>query len=296
MPRWTTRMSPPSSLTSRYLPLRSMPVILWPSSLPTKCFLLGCRRIERMPLTSTCLMRLPTTSFSRSRFSVSTSGSSGIDDLGLGVVGLRVGAVARCRQRAPRLFGGRLFGLLLRATLAAAALVFVDKNGRVEPLGVVGTVLAHLIARQRVEALGRQFLQPGLVVLPTGAGGGLGDAVLEEVEDELVCGLPTAVEVDGADHGLHGVGEDRRLLAPAGRVLTLAEGQRRADAEFGSQVGEHAGVHHRRPNLGQLALGQAGERAEEVVGDDQAEHRVTEELEAFVGLAPGRLRAPRTVG
>jgi hypothetical protein len=33
-----------------------------------------------------------------------------------------------------------------------------------------------------------------------------------------------------------------------------------------------------------------------MVGHDKAEDGVTEELEALVGLGPGRLRAPRTVG
>src|SRR5438477_9006489 len=125
-------MSPPSSLTNRYLPLRSIPMILRPSSLPAKCFLLGCRRIDRMPLTSTCLMRLPTTSFSRSRLSVSTSGSSGI---GGHFVGIGVGAVASRRQRPPRLRRGRLLGLLLGPALARAALLVVDVDGGVEALG-----------------------------------------------------------------------------------------------------------------------------------------------------------------
>src|SRR5215210_8087780 len=71
-------MSPPSRRMSRYLPLRSTPVILWPSSLAMKCFLLGWRRIDRIPVTSTALIRFPTTSLSRSRRMVSTSGSSGI--------------------------------------------------------------------------------------------------------------------------------------------------------------------------------------------------------------------------
>jgi len=33
----------------------------------------------------------------------------------------------------------------------------------------------------------------------------------------------------------------------------------------------------------------------EVSGDDQAEHRVAQELEALVGLLADRLRAPRTM-
>src|SRR3954470_20789448 len=125
-----------------------------------------------MPLTSTCLMRLPTTSFSRSRLRVSTSGNSGI---GADLRRLRRAAVARGRQRPPRLLGGGLLGLLLRPALARAARFFVDEDRGEESLGVVGALLAHLVMRQGVQALGRQLLQPGLVVLAAGPGGRLGD-------------------------------------------------------------------------------------------------------------------------
>src|SRR4051812_18644420 len=99
-----------------------------------------------MPETSTCLMRLPTTSFSRSRLRVSTSGSSGIS------THLGGGAVARGRQRPPRLLGGGLLGLLLRPALARATGLFVDEDGGEEALGVIGTFLAHLVAGKGVEA------------------------------------------------------------------------------------------------------------------------------------------------
>ena len=108
--------------------------------------------------------------------------------------------------------------------------------------------------------------------------------------------MAASVEVDGADDRFHGVGQDRGLLPPARRILALAQRQSRADAQLGRQVGQNAGVHHRRPHLGQLALSQVRERAEQVVGHDQAEHGVTQELEALVGLGAGRLRAPRPVG
>src|SRR3954464_3673323 len=202
-------MSPPSSFTSRYLPRRSMPVILRPSSLPMKCFLLGWRRIDRMPLTSTCLMRLPTTSFSRSRRRVSTSGSSGTGAHLLALGRLGVGAIAGRGQRPPRLGGRRLLGLLLGPALTGAALLVVDVHRGVEALGVIGAVLADLVARQVVHALGRQLLETGLVVLAARPGGRLGDAVFQQPQYEVVGRAPSAVEVHGADDRLHGVGEDR---------------------------------------------------------------------------------------
>src|SRR5438128_1648368 len=118
-------MSPPSILNSRYLPRRTIPRIFFPSSLDTKWRLLGWRRIDRIPPTSTCLMRLPTTSFSRSRRSVSTSGSSGI------------GSHLASGESAPRFLGGRLLGLLLRASRARAVLVVAQVDGGEEALGVI---------------------------------------------------------------------------------------------------------------------------------------------------------------
>src|SRR4051794_15856686 len=108
-------MSPSSNLTSRYLPLRSVLTILRPSTRAMKSFLFVWRRIERTPLTSTDFTRLPTTSLSRSRRIVSTSGSSGIVALvwpAAGRVGVGVGVGGR--QQAPRRPGGGLLGLLLR--------------------------------------------------------------------------------------------------------------------------------------------------------------------------------------
>src|SRR3954470_5482384 len=170
--------------------------------------------MDRMPETSTCLMRLPTTSFSRSLFSVSTSGSSGTG-AHLGVLSLGLGAVARCRQRPPRLLHSRLLGLLLRPTLARPALLLVDVHGGEEALGVVRTALLDLITGQRVEPLRREFLQTRLVVLAARTGGRFGDAVGEESEHQFACRLPPAVEVHGADDRLHRVGEDRGLVAAA---------------------------------------------------------------------------------
>ena len=48
MRRWMTSTSPVSSGSSRYLPLRSTPVILAPSSLAMNAFLVW-RRTERVP-------------------------------------------------------------------------------------------------------------------------------------------------------------------------------------------------------------------------------------------------------
>jgi hypothetical protein len=98
--------------------------------------------------------------------------------------------------------------------------------------------------------------------------------------------VEAAAQVDGPDQGLQRVGEDRVLLPAAGGLLPAAEEQVRADpavAEPPRDPGEGGHVHHGSTQLGQLTLGEVGLAAVELVGDDQAEDRVAEELQALVG-------------
>jgi len=57
-------------------------------------------------------------------------------------------------------------------------------------------------------------------------------------------------------------------------------------------LGQRGGAHYGRSHLGQLSLGQERVGAVDVVGDDQAEDRVTEELEALIRFVPRVLRTP----
>src|SRR5438552_15381885 len=293
MPRCATSRSPPSSLNSRYLPLRFMAVIFWPSSRDVNWSLRVWRRIERLPLTSTALIFLPTTSRSRSRRRVSTSGSSGNGPTRVGV-GVRDSARAGPLQRFPRHPGRRLLGLLLRAALARSVRAAADIAAGEEALVVVEALVVDLVTGHVVEA-GGQLLEPALEVLPRPLGR-LGDAFAQQADDEAVGLRPAPVEVDRGDQGLHDVGQDRGLLPPAGLVLALAEQQRRAHLELGGDLGQHDRVPDRGPHPRRLARGEVAVGPEDVVCDGQAEDGVAQELEALVRHRAGRLCAPRAVG
>jgi hypothetical protein len=56
-----------------------------------------------------------------------------------------------------------------------------------------------------------------------------------------------------------------------------------AEPERAGNVGESAGVDDGGPKLGQPALGQVRVGQVEGLGDDDAEHGVTEELQPLVG-------------
>jgi len=112
---------------------------------------------------------------------------------------------------------------------------------------------------------------------------------------EAVRGRQAALEIHRADEGLQGVGQDRRLVAPAGALFTPAKPDIGAEPEGSRHPGQGPHLHHGRPQLGQLALGQVGIAAEQGVRDDQAEDRVAQELEPLVGGQPAVLIRVGTV-
>src|SRR4051794_34015949 len=236
-----------------------------------------------MPSTSTALIFLPTTSRSRSRRTTSTSGSSGISHPDT-VPPVGGGADRLALQPLPRDPCRCLLGRLLRASLTRAVLLVAEVHRGEEALRVVGTLVTNLVAGQLVAPSGCELLQPRLVVLAAGTGRLLPDAALEQEEHQPAGGIEPAVEVHRGDDRLHRVGEDRRLRASAGRVLALAEAQRRPEVELLRDLAEGLGTHHRRPQLRQLALGQLRVLLVGETGDDETEHRVAEEFEPFVRL------------
>ena len=83
--------------------------------------------------------------------------------------------------------------------------------------------------------------------------------------------------------------------APAGGVLPAPEQQRLAEAEPGADGGEGLGAHDGGADPGEVPLRQLRMVAVEVLGDDDPEHRVAEELEPFVRLLARHLGAVGTV-
>src|SRR5690348_1444601 len=101
-------------------------------------FLFLCRRTDLVPVASTDLIFLPTTSFSRSRRKTSTSGSSGM------VAPRPVSLTRESLTRDPR---SGLLGLLLRSALALAVQTIVDVDVREEVLRVIRSLVTNDIPR-----------------------------------------------------------------------------------------------------------------------------------------------------
>src|SRR5215208_4558176 len=292
----TRRRSPNSSQT--YLARRPAPVTAWPARES-----IGGSKVLRAATetTRTAATLAPPSLAARFSARTSSSGSSGTSAgrrdrgprrlaggprgscLGTRVVVAGAGDHAIGGQGLEGLAGRVLLGLLLGAALAAAVGGAGHRHRGREPLGVVGALLLDGVGGHPAQAGGGQLLERGLVVEGRPPPRRLHHPVLEQPAHQGGRPGEALVEVDGPEHGLEGVGQDRGLVPAAGQLLAPAQPHGVADAQLAGHLGEHVHVDRGRPQLGQLALGQVGEGAVDDVGDDQAEHGVAEELEPLVG-------------
>src|SRR5262245_37984089 len=286
MPRCTITASGSSRRSTRYFPRRCTATILRPSSIPMNSFLFRWRRTDRVPVTSTDLIFLPTTSFSRSRRMTSTSGSSGI------VAPLIAGFVL---QPCPCHPCCGLLGLFLRASFAVAIRTVTDEDRREEQLRVVGSFVAHDVAGAPKHARRRRFLESRLEVAAARSGRRFGDALFQPPQHQITRGLEPLVEIDRREHCFQRVGQDRLLRSTSGRVFALAQQQVIAEPQLASELREDTGVHHSRAHLRELAFGEVREVLVHVMRHDESEDRVAEELQPLVRLRFTVLRAPGTV-
>jgi hypothetical protein len=182
--------------------------------------------------------------------------------------------------------GGLLLGGLLGASAAAAVDRAAQQHRRREGLGVVGTLVLHPVDRRAEPQAGAQLLEAGLPVQGGTAGRGHDQQRVEQPVHETARGLQATADVHGADQGLERVGQDRVLLPAAGGLLTASQQQVGTDAAVAQPArdpGQRRHVDHGGTQFGQLTFGEVGLAAVELVGDDQAEHRVAQEFQALVG-------------
>ncbi len=140
----------------------------------------------------------------------------------------------------------------------------------------------EFIARQRRSPRLQVLLQLGLGIL-------VRDAGLEPREPR---GVPpphdaerrigARIEADGAEQRLDRIGEYRIALASPARGFAGAQAQRGAQAELATDLGQRLAPHQADPQAVQLALAQRRVARIELGRDAEVQHRVAEELEAFV--------------
>src|SRR5918992_498211 len=243
IPKWTTSTLPSSRWSRMYLPFLSALMILWPTNRSRNSLGALCRRITRLVFfirrTSTATIRRPTTSFSRSRRTTSTSGSSNLN-----LPRLRGGALRH--QPGIGQPGRSLLRLLLRSARPRPVRLAAEEDSGGEMLGMVRALPADPVLGHPTHVLGGQLLEPGLVVAVALAPDVSLHPWPEHPLDHLPGHVQAAIQVDGAQDCLHRVGQDRGLLPASGLLLALPQEHRLADTEVPSHVGQGDHVHGRR--------------------------------------------------
>ena len=112
---------------------------------------------------------------------------------------------------------------------------------------------------------------------------------------EIARGRVATVDVDGTDHRLERIGEDRVLVASATGCLAVAEHDERTETDLAGAVGKGVRVDDGLTEIAQAALGVVGKSVEGDVSDHPTEHGVTEELEPFVRMRLAELGLVRAV-
>ena len=312
MPRWiTSTLAGVERTARRYLPRRSTPVTLAPSSALDERAFLVWRRIEREivdldvldPLADDLALQLASDGldFGQLRHgrllpSVMRGvvGAPSSDALGLSGPALGLVAARDC-QASP---GGGLLGLLLRLAARPGPVRRPPMRTTAEKRrSWSGPVARHLVAGHLAELAGRA---PG-----AGSCGRPARArrrprprrSASRGSTSRAGGVQPAVEVDRADDGLEGVGQDRRACrARRWRPRPCPGAGTGPSSSSAATSASAAALTTAARTLASSPSGMAAVDLEEVVGDDQAEHGVAEELEALVGRRAGVLRAPRAVG
>ena len=287
MRRWIMHVSPESSGSSRYLPRRSAAsttVSVSPAITASR----EVRRTERSRPTSTRSIRRPTRCRCSPRRTVSTSGSSGIDDVTVAAsrfsrargrprwprVARRPSSTGRCRRRARRRRRAPERGTSWRDRARATTPRtpgHPDRGGRTVPAAAVFWSNWPIASAE------------------SGMRGTTSRSTISNAASAPPSRYTAPSTASNASDRIEGLSAPPAADSP--RPSSTCSPSPISWATSASAMR----VDHALAQVGQLAF---GDRIPVVhdVGDRPAEHGVAEELEAFVADRAGRLGAPRPVG
>src|SRR5690606_18740535 len=184
--------------------------------------------------------------------------------------------------------GGYLFGDAAAGALAAGLFIQqADPALHVEGAAVrVALDVHHLVLGQFAAPRLQEFLQAGLGVLVGVHQGQAVQLVGQPGQHAFAGPLHAAVQVDGADQGFQGVGEDGFTAVAAALQLARPQAQVIAQAEAAGQHGQGLALDQARAQARQLAFAGLREALEQRLAGDEVEDGVAEEFQALV-VAPG---------
>ena len=157
------------------------------------------------------------------------------------------------------------------------------QHGALEAAVVIGAGRGeHLILR----CLGgdglENFLQRAFRIVRLGRVVHIRERWLEGAQNKIPRDFVAAIQEQRAQHGLEGIGQDRRPLAPAVELLAAAEDQQRPETQRAALRGERILSHELRADFRKRAFVVVRITGEERVREDELQHGVPEIFEALV--------------
>ena len=137
------------------------------------------------------------------------------------------------------------------------------------------------------------FLQPGLGILFQLADLQPVQLRLQPGQHRGAAGVQAGIQVDGGDHRLQGVGQDRITAVAARLHLARAELEHGPDIEPAGDPGQGGFAYQFGPGPGQRALVGARPALEQHLGHHQPQQGVAEELQPLVVRRPGAAMGQR---
>jgi hypothetical protein len=144
----------------------------------------------------------------------------------------------------------------------------------------------QMVLRALQGAALQPFLQTGFRILERLARLQLRQRRAQQVQHPLAADLDAGVQIDGADQGLEGVGQDGGPAMTAGLALAGAQFQEFAQTQPVGGHGQRLAADHARAQARELALGGLRETLRERLGNHESEQGITQELQALVVLTP----------
>src|SRR6202050_4360437 len=180
--------------------------------------------------------------------------------------------------------GGGLLGSLLGRAGALAKALVADEDADGKDLVVVRAGFAlHLIGRREAVTLLSQFLEFAFGIHPGAGFEDPGQARDDCPKIEVGNRVVALIQIYSANDGLNGVGGNEGVRAGVALGFAAAEFKIGRNLELFGDSGERFGFYERRAPVGEVAF-RIGVMAVEMVGNDELEYGVAQELQAFVVL------------
>ena len=129
----------------------------------------------------------------------------------------------------------------------------------------------------------QQLLQGGFVIRH-----GQGNLLLARPKGahQRGCGIKARVQINGRQHGLHGVGQHGRAFAPAGDLAPMIHAQVAAQLQVPRHGAQRFLAHHARAQKRHAPLLLLGVGGKDDIAHGQLQHRIAQELQPLIVFSP----------